>query len=160
AFPERSAESVPPLQAALAAQQERPTRVSLLWALGRVMDASVQSRAYFEVTLTHTDDPLLAFLAAAALANRAGEATPEHAADVLLEAAGAVDAEGDEGEAVWGVPDLDETLADLVSFNWEGTLELAVARLCKLGSERAAPALLRAFRRTRTGDAARTVADA
>jgi tetratricopeptide (TPR) repeat protein len=160
AFRERSAESVPPLQAALAAEQERLTRVSLLWALGRVMDASVQSRAYFEVTLTHIDDPVLAFLAAAALADRAAEATPEHAVDVLVEASGAVDAEGDEGEGAWGVPDLDETLADLVTFSWEGTLELAVARLCKLGSERAVPALLRAFHLTRTGDAARTVAHA
>jgi tetratricopeptide (TPR) repeat protein len=160
AFPERSAESAPPLQASLAAEQDRLTRVSLLWALGRVMDASAESRAYFEATLTHTDDPLLAFLAAAALADRAGEATPEHAVDMLVEAAAAVDADGDEGEAVWGVPDLDETLADLVTFNWEGTLELAVARLCKLGSERAIPALLRALRRTHTRDAARTVADA
>jgi tetratricopeptide (TPR) repeat protein len=160
AFPERSAESVPTLQAALAAEQDRLTRVSLFWALGRVMDSSTEAQAYFEATLTHTQDPVLAFLAAAALADRAVEATPEHAVDVLVEAVAAAAAGESETEGIWGVPDLDETMADLVSFNWDGTVELAVARLCKLGTERAVPALMRAFRLTRTGDAARTIADA
>lgn len=155
AFPERSTQSVPRLQSALAAEHDPLMRLWLMWALGQVMDASEQGRAYFDDILSRTDDPNLAFLAAAALAGRTGEATPQPAVEVLVEAAGAVGGAGPNG----GILDLDDAIASLATEQWPGMVELAVARLAKLGKGRAEPVLLRAFQRTRDGDAARTVAE-
>jgi hypothetical protein len=131
-------------------------RLRLLWALGQVMDASEQARAFFGDLLSRTDDSNLAFLAAAALAGRAGEATPPRAVEVLVEGAGAVGGAGPSGDTV----DLEDAIASLATEQWPGMTELAVARLTKLGPGRAEPALLRAFQRTCDGDAARAVAEA
>jgi tetratricopeptide (TPR) repeat protein len=155
AFPERAAESVPRLQAALAAERDREVRLWLMGALAQVMDASPASQALFADALASADDPSLRFLAAAALAQRAGAATPEQAVEALLamvDAAEAADAGG-------GTLDVDEAMEYVLSTEWDGAVNVAVDRLVKLGSERAVPALLRAFQLTRTGDSARAVAE-
>jgi hypothetical protein len=155
AFPERAEQSTARLQSTLAAEHDSQMRLWLMWALGQLMDASEQTRTYFEEIMARTDDANLAFLAAAALAGRAGEATPQRAVDVLIEAVGAVRGAGPNDDTA----DLDDAMASLAAGEWPGMVELAVARLAKLGKGRAEPALLSTFQRTRDGDAARAVAE-
>jgi hypothetical protein len=155
AFPERAAESVPPLQASLAAEREPEVRLWLMSALSQVMASGAPEQAYLADVLARTDDSQLAFLAAAALTARAGAATPQPAVDALVEAVGTLGAVGPDGDR----SDLDDAMASLGSYQWPGVVELAAERLAQLGRERAQPALLRAFLRTRDGDSARTVAE-
>jgi hypothetical protein len=155
AFPERAAESVPPLQAALAVEPDPMMHLRLIGALAQVMDASEQAQAYFADVMGRADDPHLAFQAAAALAGRAGEATPQPAVDTLVEAVGIPVAVGPDSEYL----NQAAALAAVGIDQWPGEVELAVLRLGGLGPERAQPALLRAFQRTRKGKAARTVAE-
>jgi tetratricopeptide (TPR) repeat protein len=156
AFPERAAEGVPRLQAALAAERDREVRLWIMGALAQVMDASPASQAFFTDALAWADDPSLRFLAAAALAQRAGDATPERAVEALLAMVDAAEA-ADAGGANL---DVDEAMGYVLSTEWDGAVEAAIDRLVRLGSERAVPALLRAFQLTRTGDSARAVAEA
>jgi tetratricopeptide (TPR) repeat protein len=164
AFPERSAQSVSRLQAALAMERDAQTRLWLLWALGQVMDESEEANAYFADIVSRTADPDLAFLAAAALAGRTGEATPPRAVEALLAAIGAADgAESNtesNTESNGETPDLDDEMAPLASDQWPGMIEFAVERLATLGEGQAEQALARALQRTRDGDAARAVAEA
>jgi tetratricopeptide (TPR) repeat protein len=155
AFPERAAESVPPLQAALAAERAPEVRWWLLWALGQVVASGAPEQAYFADVLARADDPQMAFLAATALAARAGATTPQPALDALVEAVGTLGASEPDGDG----SDLDDAMASLGLYQWPGVVELAVEQLAQLDMERAQPALLRALQRTRDGDAARMVAE-
>jgi tetratricopeptide (TPR) repeat protein len=154
AFPERASESVPPLQAALAAERDAEVRLWLVWALAQVMDASEQAQTYFADMMARADDPNLAFLAAAALTGRVGEATPSRAVETLVEAVGRPGTAGPDGES----SELEDAMESVGFEQWPGTVEVAVERLAQLGPELAQPALLRAFQSTHDGDAARTVA--
>jgi tetratricopeptide (TPR) repeat protein len=156
ALPERSTESVSRLQTAFAMERDARTRLWLLWTLGQVMDESERANAYFADNVSRTADPNLAFLAAAALATRTGEATSPQAVEALIAAVGAAGGAESNGEIL----DLDDEMGPLASEQWPGMIELAVERLAKLGEGRAEPALVRALHLTRLGDAARAVAEA
>lgn len=155
-FPEHAARSVPRLRALFTAEREREMRVWLLAALGHVMDATEESRLFFEDTLARADDPGLAFLAAAALAERAGENTTAAAVEALTEALGAA---GDDATDD-SMADLDETMVGFDDFGWPGVATFALMRLATLGPTRGQPALLSALQRTGDGEVALEIAEA
>lgn len=156
-FPERATESIPWLRAAFEAEQDSLARVWLLLALGRLMESTHEASAFFADALARTDDPRVAFLAAAALAERAGENTPRPAVEAL--ALFLVDAGGGDGPADV-VADLEEAMEIFHAFESPGVVDIAIQRLAKLGQARGQPALLDALQRTRDAEVAREIAEA
>lgn len=155
-FPEDAARSVPRLRATFETERDDLVRVWLLAALGHVMDTSREARAFFENTLARTDDVRLRFLAAVALAERAGEDTSPAAMGALTRAlATAGDETTDDDMA-----DLEEAMVGFDEFRWPGAAEIAIQRLAKVGPTRGHIALLSALQHTRDGEVAREIAEA
>jgi hypothetical protein len=134
-LPERAAEIVPRLQALLAATGEPGLRGEVVGALHRLMDAGPAAQQFFAKLLAGETAMRVAFLAAAALVERAGPATPEEAAAKLLES---LQEMGQVGRDAFDFED------EGTAWQWEDQ-ELALRAAVRLGPGRSEAVLLEAL---------------